>query len=284
MKRSMPLSQARPLPSALVIGPQKTGTSWLHESLARHGDVELPSGVKETFFFDRNYERGLAWYSKHFPGEPCRKRIEVAPTYFHAISAPERIKRDLGAIPLVVILRDPAERAYSLYLHMKRRGLAVSGFLEACEQFPEILSSSRYATHIRRWLDAFGRERILTTFYEDLWRDPYGTVSDICAHFGLEPPTDQLPQPTNLASVPASLKLARTGYRIAESLRSRQLYSLVNAAKALGLKRIFFGSPGNARSASLSPEERAWFLDQISEEVSQLEVLLDRDLAPWKST
>ena len=80
----------RCLPSFFIVGPPRTGTSWLHEILSGH--VALPEPTKETRFFDNHFHRGLEWYVHHFPRlAPGRHVGEVAPTYF--ASAPARILR-----------------------------------------------------------------------------------------------------------------------------------------------------------------------------------------------
>src|SRR5690242_2150942 len=69
------------LPSFFVIGPPRTGTSWLHGILTAH--AVLPFPTKETRFFDVHFQRGLAWYMAHFPSSTDSRPIaEIAPTYF----------------------------------------------------------------------------------------------------------------------------------------------------------------------------------------------------------
>src|ERR1700721_2200010 len=73
------------LPSFFIIGPPRTGTTWLHSLLSEC--AWLPHPTKETRFFDQHYERGLGWYSAHYRKATAARKIgEVAPTYF--ISAP----------------------------------------------------------------------------------------------------------------------------------------------------------------------------------------------------
>jgi hypothetical protein len=84
-----------PLPNFFVIGPPRTGTSWLHTILKER--VLLPSPTKETRFFDVHFHRGTRWYLAHYhSAEMTRPRGEIAPTYFASGLACERIAR---AIP-----------------------------------------------------------------------------------------------------------------------------------------------------------------------------------------
>src|ERR1700753_1105916 len=87
----LPMSHAMPtrdehgralrLPSFIVVGPPRTGTTWIHEVLHRH--ATLPGPTKETRFFDLHFTRGLKWYLSHFSkANEGRPLGEVAPTYF----------------------------------------------------------------------------------------------------------------------------------------------------------------------------------------------------------
>ena len=72
---------SRSLPSFFVIGPPRTGTTWLYEVLREH--TVLPAPTKETRFFDTHFHRGLDWYAAHFPSSTGDRMVgEVAPTYF----------------------------------------------------------------------------------------------------------------------------------------------------------------------------------------------------------
>ena len=65
------------------IGPQRTASTWLNEMLLRHPSIALPTGVKETKFFDDRFHKGFAWYATHFADpDPSQVRGEIAPTYF----------------------------------------------------------------------------------------------------------------------------------------------------------------------------------------------------------
>src|SRR5690242_6216379 len=84
------------LPSFFVIGPPRTGTSWLHEVLGRR--MQLPTAIKETRFFDIHYHRGWNWYRAHYPKASAHQFAgEIAPTYFASAAACERIAQQVPA-------------------------------------------------------------------------------------------------------------------------------------------------------------------------------------------
>jgi len=96
------------LPSFFVVGPPRTGSSWLHEVLSPH--ALLPSPSKETRFFDTHFNRGLKWYSDHYTKSAERQRMgEVAPTYFASAAARERIAQTAPEAKIVCVFRNPVD-------------------------------------------------------------------------------------------------------------------------------------------------------------------------------
>ena len=69
------------LPDFVGIGPERTGTTWLHNTLTDH--VGVPRQIKKVHFFDQNYTRGLAWYARYFEGFPLSTPVgEITPAIF----------------------------------------------------------------------------------------------------------------------------------------------------------------------------------------------------------
>ena len=114
------------MPSFFVIGPPRTGTSWLHEVLNQH--TVLPTVSKETRFFDSHFRRGFRWYSSHFHQHRAGQPIgEIAPTYFASSDARERISRLPSVARVICIFRNPVERILSLYRSSAQSGDATTG-------------------------------------------------------------------------------------------------------------------------------------------------------------
>lgn len=260
------------LPTALVIGPMKAGTSWIQRYLASRTDICLPYGVKETFFFDKNYGKGIEWYRWHFCACNGRKLcavIEVAPTYFHSVAAPARIRECLGDIPLVVTLRDPVERAWSHYLHLRRKGYTRSTLKAAVEAYPEIVQASQYEECLARWTSVFRRELLTEVWLEELARSPDEYVRSICGGLCIpyaSPPGDVYGA-DNAATHPHSARLASLSTRIANFLRARRLYWIVNLGKTLGLKGLAYGRIADPLSGALSEADYHWLKERIDDKV-----------------
>jgi hypothetical protein len=198
------------LPTFLIIGSQKAGTTWLHQAICQHPEV-LVSTPKELHFFNdlATFERGLDWYSDHFVPTPATRAIGEATPCFQTIDIPEDRpdeRRDLipqrihDAIPdvrLVLILRDPVERAVSAYYHFLRQGVW-SGWpsLTDIGDSRGIVSGGFYDTHLTRWLDTFDAEQLLVFVYEEAFRNAdsrNSMIEQVFEHIGVEPSFEPTP-------------------------------------------------------------------------------------------
>ena len=148
--------ERRILPSFLIIGAQRAGTTSLFRYLHAHPDVAGPSGgdaavwwAKETHFFDEKFTKGVDWYRSFFPLISTRERRrrrghdlqagEATPYYMFHPAVPARVAAILPDVRLVALLRDPVERAYSHYQMMSRTGREKLDFEEALAAEPERL-------------------------------------------------------------------------------------------------------------------------------------------------
>jgi hypothetical protein len=166
------------LPSFFIIGPPRTGTSWLHSVLRQRAWLSDPT--KETRFFDRHFDRGLEWYRSHYRQADSGRRIgEVAPTYFASPEARVRIARLMPQAKIVCTFRNPVDRVLSLYRLKRAYGLIPWSFEEALVEDPELMESSRYGTHLEAWLQTFGSKQVMVTIYEDMLDDPQGYLDQL---------------------------------------------------------------------------------------------------------
>ena len=118
----------RLLPDFLIIGYQKCGTTSLYNYLAQHTNI-APAGRKETHYFSISYWRGINWYKSYFPtiftkkkkgGKTNGKFItgEASPQYIYHTYSLDRIQKTLPNVKLILLLRNPIDRAYSAYQHV----------------------------------------------------------------------------------------------------------------------------------------------------------------------
>lgn len=190
-----------PLPTFIIVGAQKCGTSSLTAMLRSHPQIHM-SRPKELHFFDRNHQRGLEFYAGQFQPRPHHVAIgEATPVYMYDPSSRERISDLLPEVKLVVILRDPVSRAYSHFWHSKRLGFDSSAtFEDALEREPERLSSGMRSDRIRfsyvarghylEQLEALearhGATKIHTMLLDDLKSDRVATLERLFSFLGVD--------------------------------------------------------------------------------------------------
>lgn len=247
----------------------------------------LPSGTKETFYFDRYHDRGPGWHRSLFrlpdPLPPDARVGEVSPSYFVSEEATERLRRDASDCRIVVTLRHPYRRLVSAYYHHQQSGTIPPSIPleEAIETLPSLMEEGRYATHLRRWLDAFGRERVSVLFLEDLEADPEAFCGELCRAIDLDPappiPETLRTGPVGGGELPRSFRLSALARRTAARLRERNLFGLVRLGRRLGLRRLLMGGrslPG------AEPEIPAWARTVLRDETESLAELGVR-APPW---
>lgn len=203
----------RPFPNFLIIGAQKAGTSSLYKYLIQHPAI-LPAYQKEIHFFTIPdlYFKGHSWYRAHFPTGLMRGKNltgEASPSYLFFPLVPERVHKAMPQIKLIVLLRDPAARAFSNYHHQVRRGLETLSFEQAIEQESERLGNDlqktidnptfhslelahhsyllrgRYVDQIRRWRRYFSPEQMLILKSEEFYDNPQQIVSQAASFLEL---------------------------------------------------------------------------------------------------
>jgi Sulfotransferase domain len=134
--------RGRMLPGFLIVGAQRCGTTSFYRALSQHPAILKAVLHKGVHYFDTNYDRGMGWYRAHFPLKAHARRVqratgttvltfESSPYYmFHPLAA-ERIARDLPGVKVLVLVRDPVERAYSAHAHESARGFETEPFERA---------------------------------------------------------------------------------------------------------------------------------------------------------
>jgi hypothetical protein len=182
------------LPDFIVIGPPRTGTTWLHGVLYHRAC--LPARTKETHFFDMFYHKGLDWYRAYFRGCPDKATTgEVTPTYFSLSQVRDRIARDLPGCKIVCTLREPVARAWSWYRVLHREGRIRADFEDEIVNGsePQLREANRYASHLRAWRDRFGAANVGVFLYDDLVANQQLFADSLLDFLGLPPPSSSRP-------------------------------------------------------------------------------------------
>lgn len=261
------------LPNFLYVGPDKAGSSWLHEVLLKHPDVYL-TPAKDLYFFDRYYERGLAWYADQFRDARAERVVgEICQDYlFHPLAA-QRIRETLGPVRVMVSLRDPVERAWSSYLYMRKHGLGPDTFAEALRRHPELLEHGRYATGLDRYLQHLPREHVHVALFDDLSADPQGFLDAVTDFLGLA----RLPLAAKdlTARLPAararSMRVASLARRGADWVREHDGARLVGRVKRSAVVQRALYRPLDRAAVRPEPGDVAVVRSALASEVEALE-------------
>lgn len=284
LAKSIAIDERR-LPSFFVVGPPRTGSSWLYEVLRPH--ALLPRHAKETRFFDTHFHRGLRWYLAHYERPDGEQSIgEVAPTYFACAAARERIALTVPRAKIVCVFRNPVDRIISLYRVKRAYGWIPWSFGEAIERDPELMESGRYASTLKLWQRSFGAENVMAGIYDDLWDDPQGFVDAISHFVGIrrfslaEWQYDFVHDSMRMTQ-PRNYYRTRTATMVANWLKARHMDQVVGAFKRSRFRHLVLG--GGAPFPKVTEEVVMQLQREFAHEIDDLEEMLHRDLSAWKA-
>ncbi|MDQ3148128.1 MAG: sulfotransferase [Actinomycetota bacterium] len=228
----MATAPLRPLPDFLVIGAKRGGTTSLYRALEAHRNVlplvpssrilPLRENSKGVHYFDTGYHHGPTWYRSHFATGVARRLVvrgtgasavtgEASPYYLFHPNAAERAASLVPGAKIVVLLRDPVERARSHFSEQRRNGVEALTFEEALEAEPlrlagevermqrdpsyvsfahehqSYLAQSAYSDSLSRWLGRFPDDQVCVVCSEELYARPEEQVGRVLAFLGLGP-------------------------------------------------------------------------------------------------
>lgn len=276
-------------PNSLGIGVFRSGTTWLHELLATHPDAYVPTKRKELYWFSNNWEKGREWYEGFFPEAETAGKVavgEVTPGYFYSPEAARRIRDEPNIRRLILILRDPANRAFSNYTRRIKLDNYRGDFRQFLQDYPDGgMKLSHYAENLALYRSLFCEEELLVLIYEQVFADIPVARERVAAHLGLDP--SRFPEGAGLARVNAVVvpkyaglykMLSRTG----RTLRKADLDWLPNLiGRKLGMKRML--GKRSAPMPKLGAEDRAWFIEQVADDIDRVEAQLGIDLSAWRT-
>jgi hypothetical protein len=201
-------------PDFLIIGAQKGGTTSLYRYLIKHPRIKWASR-KEVHFFDRHYTKGMDWYRAQFPVKDNRSNFitgEATPAYiFHPLAA-ERISAEFPAVKLILVVRNPVDRAFSQYKMYVRKGLETRSFEQALAQERKMVEREKakivasgnkgywsrehayfsyasrgiYLDQIKHFMNYFDKKQLLVISSEDLMFKTEETVNVVLRFLELE--------------------------------------------------------------------------------------------------
>ena len=274
------------LPNFLIIGEHKAGTTSLYAYLRQHPQVFMPALKEPRFFsFDARYHsdqtrkvspiRTLDEYMKLFAPVTTETAIgEASPEYMPSEVAAVNIRATIPHAKLIVSLRNPIERVYSSYL-MRARAHKVGSFADELDDFPD--NRSHTYPNLCRYLNIFPREQIKIVLFDDMKSDTAKVVRELFAFLDVDPEFAPNLDPRNVGGIPkfkrfdaairaASKTLGRLGIQPPEPIR--------RAARMIRRSNMDKPPP-------MDPALRSKLADIFRDDISQLQVLLQRDLSHW---
>ncbi|MEO7841490.1 MAG: sulfotransferase domain-containing protein [Anaerolineales bacterium] len=208
MKDFIPyFSEYHKRPDFIIVGAMKSGTTQLYNFITLHPDIEEAKS-KEIHYFTLYYHKGEEWYLEHFPSDPNKLTGEASPTYFHladTTTIPSLIKRINNKIKIILIVRDPIERAVSHYNHFCKvnkiqeiMSLTVNEFFSI--PYDEILtrstnlglranqalSFSLYYRNYLRYNAMFDQNDMLVVSSQNLRDFPFETMKEVYHFTGVD--------------------------------------------------------------------------------------------------
>ena len=277
------------LPTFIVIGAMKAGTTSLWGYLGDHPDVFM-SAEKEPEFFveEKTWGRGRAWYESLFAdGATSTARGEASTSYTkHPFFAgvPERMVSVVPDARLVYVLRHPLDRMASHHRHAVSewgwQGSLDELILDPARRV-ELIGTSKYAKQIDRYLARFDREQLCVITSEDLHERRVPTLRAVYAHLGVDP--DFVPgEVATEANRGADHRRQGSAVR---NLRDRPAYRAVRRAVPSGVRNLAWRAvtrpPVEAGPSRLSPGMRASVLAELRPDLERLRAHLGADFHCW---
>jgi hypothetical protein len=303
-----------------LIGAAKSGTTALAASLAKHPAI-APLPIKEPGHFSTDlrapvfssqYNRLLQWdEASYFKKVPLEERhigfvesesnyqklvdqtatkqsdhkyvLDASTSYLYSAKAPTELRHYAPDAKIVLILRNPIERAYSHYTMALKYGMEQEGPLVAFQREAKLnpahwgqdecyLELGYYAKQLECWLECFPLDQLHIIWYDDFIADAQKTMDVLMNYLDLPTfvlhETDQL----NVGAIPKYAILNTWAMRILGPVREKLPKSLVRWLK----------QKTQAPAPELDPETRGFLTEAFKEEIEQLAALTGKDLNHWK--
>lgn len=214
-------------PSFIGIGAEKAATTWLWSKLDQHPEIEM-SQPKELNYFNENFQRGSDWYEKHFRNSTERLQGEISVRYMDDKHAADRILSCFPDVRLLVMLRNPFDRALSHLMHDAQNfyggvaDLQPSHFQTLAAKDDKYVRRSCYAKGLHRFLEVFPREQFGIFFYDDVRERPLELMRQVFAFLQVNPAwvPDELETAVNKSQEYRSVALYRVASGISQAAQA----------------------------------------------------------------
>ncbi len=291
---------AAKLPNLILLGAQKSGSTAVYDWLSQHPDIYGNPAMKDFPFFcdPRYFERGLDWFSNHFKGH--RDEAYVLHGYVHYLflghDVAQRLHEYNPDLRLVVLLRNPVERAFSGWLQARKTGNEPNDTFEDAIRADQegrlsslrervdrsYLSHGRYASQLEHYLRVFPADQLHIALFDDVQNQPLATCRALFDFLRIN--SDFKPR-FNKKNVYGKPRIAAVENLIQRGIPSATLHKLMPLTLRSRLRQV-------ARSlntvATNKPEmnavTREWLQAYYAEELQHLQHLSGLDLQCWEQS
>jgi len=272
------------LPTFILIGAMKCGTTSLHHYLGAHPQICV-SDPKEPDFFLRRNEKDLAWYRQCFQ-EPAQAYGEASTNYtkypaFQGV--PGRMHRVLPDLKILYLVRDPIERAVSHYAHNRVAGRESQSVDEAFRPVEDshYLQTSRYHFQLSQYLEHYPEEDVLVIESERLRADRLEVLQEIFAFLGVARNVEASAFEEEYHTTSGKLKPGVSTF-LQETQFGRFLTSVGKALLPdVLLERGLEAFRTDIERPTLSESTRERMRAYLQPDVAQLRRLTGKDFASW---
>ena len=269
----------RVIPNFFSVGFGSSGSTTLHRIFMKIPEIYVPA-EQDIGYFSKNPLASVhdeKSYLDLFRGGKGYKIVCECSAYAPSTTALEGIRRASPGAKILISVRDPVERVYSVFLRYRRHVKLTWTFEELMREhrrgekvsdiFPA-LDPGMHSRHVRDWMGAFGRDNVKVILFEEFVRDQEATVRGICEWLGIEHDFAGFrPEAHNPSIVPRVRRLAWMA-------RSHSVPAPVRRAAArVVMKR---------HRPPMSPEVRSFLREFFRDDFKEMEALLGRQL-PWKN-
>ena len=282
-----------PLPSFVLVGVPRSGTTSLYRYFRQHPQICL-SDVKEVNFLSYPGEeiaradypwlrfpvRTLEEYQRLFADAGPRVAVDFSASCFRSPVAIERINRFVPTANCFVLLRDPVARAYSAYLNRLNKGYESRPPEEALVPGELAVDNGFYLERIEAFRAALGADRVRVWLFDDLSAQPQATLREMFEYLGVDPSVEvDTSAVYNRGGVPRSTTMQRL---LPSYARRRQIADALPASLRTAVQRL---GHLNRATAPPIPEQVEQRLRRLyADDVRRLADLIGRDLDPWISS
>lgn len=304
------MSEEKNLPNFLIVGAAKSGTTSLHNYLSQHPQIHM-SNPKEPKFL--SYMAGVRNYNGPGGEEIFRNIIKSLDTYKKFFCTQKKIKGESSTINLyyakrvipvinhylernikiLIILRNPVERAYSAYCHLKRDGREHLSFQDALEsegirkknnwefiwQYKEV---GLYSEQVKHYINNFSNVKIF--LFEDFINNAKQTLKEIFRFLGVDENfiPENIGEKYNVTSIPKINfihNVVMNSDRVIPMFIRKNLKSLLNERKLFLVKQTIIKA--NLRRVKMNPKTKQYLINYYKNDFEKLQKLIGRDLSFW---